>query len=40
MTTAKRPWDGVIPAEEQWNPASAKARYDWIYNYDATQVPV
>jgi salicylate hydroxylase len=27
-------------AESQWNPASAKARYDWIYGYDATQVPV
>jgi salicylate hydroxylase len=27
-------------AESQWNPASAKARYDWIYDYDATQVPV
>lgn len=27
-------------AESQWNPASAKARYDWIYEYDATQVPL
>ncbi|MSP96238.1 MAG: 2-polyprenyl-6-methoxyphenol hydroxylase [Betaproteobacteria bacterium] len=27
-------------AETQWNPASAKARYDWIYQYDATQVPL
>jgi salicylate hydroxylase len=27
-------------AEEQWNPASAKARYDWIYDYDATSIPV
>ncbi len=27
-------------AESQWNPGKARARYDWIYDYDATQVPV
>jgi salicylate hydroxylase len=27
-------------ADAQWNPAAAKARYDWIYEYDATQVPI
>ncbi len=34
------PESAVKYAESQWNPASAKARYDWIYEYDATQVPV
>jgi salicylate hydroxylase len=27
-------------AESQWNPAKARARYDWIYEYDATKIPV
>lgn len=35
-----KPESAAKYAESQWNPASAKARYDWIYNYDATQVPV
>jgi salicylate hydroxylase len=27
-------------AESQWSPAKARARYDWIYDYDATRVAV
>jgi salicylate hydroxylase len=34
------PESAATYAESQWNPASAKARYDWIYEYDATRVPV
>lgn len=26
--------------EKQWSPEKAKARYDWIYEYDATRVPI
>jgi salicylate hydroxylase len=24
----------------QWSPEASKARYDWIYQYDATTVPL
>lgn len=34
------PVDSIKYIESQWEPGKAVARYDWIFNYDASSVPV
>ena len=35
-----KPETAAAYVDSQWSPEKSRARYDWIYGYDATQVPV